>query len=300
MKFTETKNDKLEIKKIPMNTDWAIDGCEIPELKTAGFFWVVSGAAGSGKSTYLFNLLTNKNAMFRKFDRVYIISPSVHTLPDNIKNKLPEERLFNVYDEETLEFILKDAEDYANAEEEEEEVEKRDKVKCLLILDDCVAQIKKQSNALKKFIYNRRHTPHNGCFSVIMTTQKYNNIPLDFRTNATHLTFFKPSNKKELQTIFEDVISSVDSQTFNEMTNHFLRNRNDNIYVSIFSPPEDSLYHGFNKIILLNGNDRQEETKEDSSNQEKKPLSVPRGDSESKPSSESSNQRPNKKKKGEN
>jgi hypothetical protein len=290
MKFTEQKNDKLEMKKIPMNTDWKIEGCEIPELHNAGFFWIVSGAAGSGKSTYIFNLLTNKNAMFRKFDRVYIISPSVHTLPDSIRSKLPEERLFNVYDEETLQWILQDAQDFANTEEDDD-VEKKERVKCLLILDDCIAQIKKQSNALKKFIYNRRHTPQNGCFSVLMSTQKYNNVILDFRTNASHLTFFKPSNKKELQTIFEDVISSVDEKTFNEMTNHFLRTRNDNIYVSIFSPPEDSLYHGFNKIILVNGNEEQTtKAKEDSSGEEKESIT------ESKPSSESSNKRPNKKK----
>lgn len=254
MYFKEEINKKLSCKKMSMNTDWILN-TEIPEVKQFGFYWNVVGSAGSGKSSYVYNLLLNKNGLGKKFDRVYVISPSLHTLPLEVRNKLVEERTFNQYDDETLQYILDDAQEYAD---DDEVVEKKERPTFLLILDDCIAQIKKSNKQMKKFIYNRRHTPEGGCFSVIMTSQKYNNIPLDFRVNQNYLTIFKPSNKKEIKSIFSECVAGLTEEEFNKLVMQFCKERYDNIYISIFSSPENQLYHNFNKIILYNNNGQAE------------------------------------------
>lgn len=259
MHFKEEINKKLSCKKLAMNTDWELK-CEIPELTQHGFYWNICGSAGSGKSSYLYNLLLNKNGLYRRFSRVYVVSPSLHTLPEEVRSKIVEERTFTAYDEETLEYILQDAEDFVN---DEEQVESKEKPTFLLILDDCIAQIKRSSKSLKRFIYNRRHTPEGGAFSVIMTTQKYNNIPLDFRVNMNYLTIFKPSNKKEIKSVFSECVAGLSEDEFEKLINTFCKERYDNIYISIFSPPENQLYHNFNKIISYNNNGAEGQTKEE-------------------------------------
>lgn len=283
MNFKEEINKKLSCKKMAMNTDWILN-TEIPEIKNYGFYWNIVGSAGSGKSSYLYNLLLNNNGLGKKFDRVYTISPSIHTLPENVRNKLVEERTFNQYDDETLQYILDDAQEYAS---DDEIIERKEKPTFLLILDDCIAQIKRSSKQMKKFIYNRRHTPEGGNFSVIMTSQKYNNIPLDFRVNQNYLTIFKPSNKKEIKSVFSECIAGLTEEEFNKLIIQFCKERYDNIFISIFSTAENQLYHNFNKIILLYNNGQAEKEGQEDNNSKKDKEAEAR--TESKPSSKDSN-----------
>lgn len=72
-----------------------------PLPRNSGFAFQVSGCSGSGKSTWLVNILTRRTLTSRGektsyrnvFDKIFFVSPSSHTLPD----KKPLKHLHHKY-----------------------------------------------------------------------------------------------------------------------------------------------------------------------------------------------------------
>lgn len=80
----------------------------------------------------------------------------------------------------------------------------------LIIFDDVASQIKdlEKDTLLNNLFLNRRHILPGGVISIIIVTQKYNLVPLRFRTVATSLILFDINNK-EFECIRNEHLKSI-------------------------------------------------------------------------------------------
>jgi len=230
MIIKEIKNDKYKITPYKMSNDELIPVLD-PPFNYYNFFYIINGGPGSGKTNLLLNLLTKKGKFFnKKFDRVYIFSPSLKTVTRAIN--LPEERIFDVFDLEALQMII----DLENEEQE--------KNKCLIIFDDMISNFKKNIKTMLKLIYNRRHI--GGGFSVIITSQVFNKIPSEIRKACNLLICFKTTNKKEKESIYNDFVN-ISKDEYEKILDYCWKNKHDFLMIDC---NDGTFYNGFNRLIL--------------------------------------------------
>ena len=229
--ISETKNASYEVEPVVMANDAAIKGTKAPLPREYNFFILAIGKPGSGKSTLWINLINkkNKHTFYRKFDKVIIFTNSFATISEEIL--LPKERIYDGLSqlEEVLLGLEKDVDD-----------------RTLIIIDDCMGDIKPSDPIFTKLIANRRHL--GGGVSIFLTTQVFNRIPLAFRKMATDLIFFSSSNKKEIDSIFSDY-SSLTKQKFQELIHYCFK---DGIHEFMWLDVRtEQYYHNFNHINLV-------------------------------------------------
>jgi hypothetical protein len=164
---------------------------------------------GAGKSTFIINCLIKKSFYRGYFDKIYIWSPTM-ALDDKFSEaiNLPEEQMFEEYDEEELRDILeKQADDI-----KEKGKKKSDKI--LMIFDDMAqsnAFNQSKKNAMTKLFFNLRH--YNA--SLWVTSQRYSGaMPLNFRTNLSGMIMFNIPNQKELEKIIDENAGTVSKRQF--------------------------------------------------------------------------------------
>jgi hypothetical protein len=235
VKITEEKND-LKIRAPIMLCDNDLGDVPNP-LPNKAFFMIVAGSAGSGKSSFMISLLSQtKPKIFRKvFENIFIIAPShsLASVKSNIFRNHPEDKIYNELSQETLEEVRTKV---LNEAEEG--------YKSLLIIDDQTVHLKDKKNEhlLKDLIYNRRHYK----LSIMLLVQSYTAIPLPIRKTVSHAVIFKAKNKKELESVFEEILfqpkTLVDS-----ITNHVYKDNHDFLYLTI---DNGEMYRNFNKLIL--------------------------------------------------
>lgn len=192
------KNKDLTIKKIKMKCDPKLPGTVIEPLQNAGFCYIATAPAGSGKTNLIINLLKNKNMYRHKFDRIFWFSPSAHTAPIPI----PDEQIIEGYDCETVDKIIDDIN-----EESEDSDEEGSSKNILFIFDDCVSDLKKSDKTLSKLVRNRRHKIRGGSLSLMFTTQMLNAVPTTIRRACTGLFVFMTNSDKERKIIKEEYIN---------------------------------------------------------------------------------------------
>ena len=196
----EIDNDKIKLSKMCFSCDGIDDSIPAPLPQKKNFFLGLIGKPGSGKTSLLMNLITKRNKCFnRKFDKVFLFSPSLATDKDNKFSTLPSDQIYDELSVENLDEVLKRVKGSGDD--------------TLLILDDVINDITKSTELqrnLCRVIMNRRHLTtdgENGTMGIIMTTQVAIKIPAPIRKCLTHLVLFNTSNKKELQTIFDEFVS---------------------------------------------------------------------------------------------
>jgi GTPase SAR1 family protein len=196
MDFKITKNNKLHIKKINMNTDHVLNEhfCEPLDTFRSGFCALINGPSGSGKTNLLINLMSNKSKKnipqsFRGcFDNIFVVSPSLHTILHN-----PFENLEHIYDELNDETIEK----YYEMLEEGDKNDSR----YLLIFDDVADDIKSKEvyKKILKIINKRRHLNT----SIFILSQNIIQIPPSIRKNLSHIFTFKLKTIPEKEKVYE-------------------------------------------------------------------------------------------------
>ena len=227
--ISEIENDRYKINPIKMANDCIIPNIDDPISKHFGFFCLLIGKPNSGKSTYWINLLQkskNKNSYYKKFDKVHIFSNSLKTI--TTKLKLPDDRLHHG---------LGDLEEVV-------EIEKDSDNKILFIIDDCVTDLK-DSDFMLKLIYNRRHIAKS--ISIIITSQVYNKISLKIRKCCNDLVLFNTGSKKELQSIYEDLIN-IDKDDYYKIIKHCFSGSSHDFLV--FKTEDGSWFHNFNRLLI--------------------------------------------------
>ena len=223
----ETQNDKIKIESIKMSNDGFIPDVVEPLPKMYNFFMIVCGQPGSGKTTFFLNLINkkNKHTFYKKFNKVFIFSNSLHTITQKIK--LSEDRLFNGIDElPGIVEMLKSGDD-----------------KVLIVLDDVISDIK-NNDFFMKLLYNRRHI--GGGISIVILTQVYNRLPLSLRKVCTQLVFFNSSNKKELMSIYDDFIN-IPEESYKALCKYIFDDKHN---FMVLNTTDKIFYKNFNKLTF--------------------------------------------------
>ena len=219
------KNDEIKIEEIKMNTDGIIKNLEKP-LQSYGFFYMIIGGPGSGKTNLIINMICSKNKMYyKKFDTVHFWSPSRHTIGKKIK--LADDRFHDILDFDELELLIQGLPKESNT---------------LFIFDDCISSIKKNCDIFLKLIYNRRHLH----ISIILVSQVYNKIPCEIRKACSALMFFRNNNKKEIDTVFDD-FASQSRDDFKFICHTVFKRPHDFLMIDTV---HDSYYRNFDKMII--------------------------------------------------
>ncbi len=229
----------------------------LPKNKSNAFYIV--GHAGSGKSSLMMALLcsrpTKKNRdkprfFYRFYDRIFLISPSYATL-DLKQLKLNEDRIYDKYSDELMSEIIEKEKDGENLNN-------------LVILDDSIRDITK-SKIMNKLILNRRHAtynkdlPHTSGLSVWIMSQKFNMLPLSFRSNMSDIILFKTENKKELTSIKEELMSDLTPEEQKEVLKEAWSKKYGFLYIKMNNPKKDRYYSKFDKIVFDEPNEENNE-----------------------------------------
>jgi predicted ATPase len=237
--FTEKLPDKkIVIKKFGFSCDDIDETIPKPLPQSLNWFMLLCGRPGSGKTTLLLNLICKKGKNYnKKYDRIFIFSPSLGTLKTDPFEDLPEDQKFQELDVEILEAVLEDIKDTGE--------------KILLIMDDVVNDIKKSAKLqtlLCKILMNRRHLAGNGgSVSVIMTTQVYNKIPAPIRKTASQIFIYHTKNKKELETIFDELIL-IPKKEYYELLKYTFQKKNDFLYIDVNKDFNRMFHRNFNEL----------------------------------------------------
>lgn len=242
----EVLDNPINISKFKFTCDDADDTIPKPLPQQGGFAMLIIGKPRSGKTNLLLNLTTKAHKNFnRKFDKVYLFSPSVNTMENDPFELLPDEQKFEIATEENLLSVLSEIKDTGE--------------KVLLILDDCISDIRGKGkseieNLLHRVFFNRRHLAgKGGSLSIIATSQTYNKIDPKLRKTASHLVFFENKNKKELDSIFEEVIL-IPKKEFYDVLRYIFDKKYQFMYVDTTLPDYKMIHKNFNQLEVKSPN----------------------------------------------
>tara|TARA_R110001606_G_scaffold158887_2_gene302764 strand:- start:1069 stop:1821 length:753 start_codon:yes stop_codon:yes gene_type:complete len=243
MNIQEIEADKrIKLSKFNFSCDDIDETIPEPLPRILNFFWLINGRPGSGKTSKILNLLCKRGKMYnKKFDRIFLFSPSLSTMKENPFEELDEDQVYTELNEEIMENVL--------------EVIAESGEKILFVIDDCVNDIKKSPKLQRlmcKILMNRRHLcGYGGSVSVIMTTQVYNKIPAPIRKTASHISVYQTKNKKELETIFDELIT-IPKQDFFDILNFTFKKRHDFLYLDTNKDHNHMFHRNFNKLVFKN------------------------------------------------
>lgn len=243
MNIQEIEADKrIKISKFNFSCDDIDESIPEPLPRTLNFYWIISGVPGSGKTCQILNLLCKRGKMYnRKFDRIYLWSPSLSTMKENPFEELDEDQVYTELNEENLENVLEAISDSGE--------------KVLFIIDDCVNDLKKSPKLQRlmcKVLMNRRHLcGFGGSVSVIMTTQVWNKIPAPIRKCSNYISLYSTKNKRELLCLFEEVIT-IPKEDFFNILNYTFKKKHDFLYLDTNKDSYNMFHRNFNKLVLKN------------------------------------------------
>ena len=250
----EKKINELEVQKTPFSVDKKDHTIPKPLPRTYNHFMLITAKPRSGKTTLMYSLLTfRKSPYYRKFDKVYIFSPSLATTKDDRLKSIPNERRYTELTLENLEGVY----DEVSGSGE----------RILLLIDDCVNDVKKNLGVdkfLAKIAMNRRHIcgsdddGEGAGISIWMTTQVFNKLPRAIRACADFHILFKTTNKKELETLFEEVIT-IDKDLFAEMIKYVFSGKYDFLLIDSNQNQNKMYYKNLNKQLVFPELDEEED-----------------------------------------
>ena len=232
--------NKMKIGKIKMTCDDC--GLNVPyPLQRSNFFYILAGSPGSGKTNLLMSLITKNRKFYNKqFHRIWVFSNSLHTIKKRID--VPPSQLIHGFSEASLEKVLDiEQKEYDNLEEGEEPN------KILIIFDDVVSQLQRNMQSLLKLAFNRRHI--SGGLSMMITTQKFNAIPLELRTASSGLFVFDTKNKQEIDAIWKEYIS-LPRDIFLKVLKFVFDRPHNFLYLNFELPADKMMFKGFDQIVI--------------------------------------------------
>ena len=243
----ETEPDnKIVVSKFAFTCDGVDDSIPKPLPQQGGFAMLIVGKPRTGKTNLLLNLTTKAHRNFnRKFDRVYLFSPSVMTMENNPFELLPDDQKFEELSLSNLQSVLSEIKDSGD--------------KILFILDDVIADMRGKGkaqleNLLHKVFFNRRHLAgRGGSVSILATSQTYNKIDPKIRRTASHLIFFENKNKKELDTIFDEVIL-IPKKEYYDVLRYTYDKPYQFLYVDTTLPDNLMMFKNFNQLEISSPN----------------------------------------------
>ena len=241
MKITE----KLPEKKICLKKfDFSCDDKDLsipePLPQTQNWFMIICGKPGSGKSSLILNLCCKRGKIYnKKYDRIYLFSPSLSTMKGNPFEDLPEDQKYDELDLDVIENILEEIADTGD--------------KVLFILDDVVNDLQKNmklQRVMCKVLMNRRHLcGEGGSVSVILTSQVWNKCPAPIRKCASHVFIYHTKNKKELECIFDEMIL-IPKKDYYDLLKYTFKKKHDFLYIDVNKSFDKMFHRNFNQLEI--------------------------------------------------
>ena len=236
---------KIVISGTKFSCDDVDDSIPKPLPQKGGFAMLIIGRPGYGKTSLINSLVCKTGKCFnRKFDRVYIWSPSMITMEGDPYEMIPDDQKFETANFENLQGVLDEIKDSGE--------------KILFILDDVIADIRGKGkgdveNLLQKVFFNRRHLAgYGGSVSIIATSQTYNKVDPKLRKTCSHLIQYKPQ-KKEIENIYDDMIT-LPKKEFMDVLRFIYKNKHDFMYLNLQEEDTKQIHKGFNQLIIKSPN----------------------------------------------
>jgi Poxvirus A32 protein len=198
------------------------------------FVALIIGIPGSGKSSLIECLITNEKLYLRAFNQILFITPTkigdlILIEDENWWPRLNMKWLHDKIDKEN---------EIGKLNNETRQI--------LIVLDDCVSQLKTENDeTLTTLFYNRRKYMSNVHISIILATQKFNMIPLKIRSVATMYFVFKLP-KSSWSDLIKEVPLSLSSELIKSLS-ALWKNKHDFLLLNINN---DSVYLNFNKLLI--------------------------------------------------
>ena len=193
-----------------------------------------------GKTSLILSLVCKQGkALNKKFDKVFVFSPSLITMEDDPFELIPEDQKFEEASFDNLQGVLDTIKDSGD--------------KVLFLMDDVVNDIRKSpklQTQMNRILMNRRHLCGlGGSVSVILTTQVYNKIPVPIRKNASHIVMYNTKNKKELDNIFDELIL-IPKNEFYDILKHTFQKKKDFLYIDTNKDFNTMFHRNFNQLVF--------------------------------------------------
>ena len=245
--ITEKEYEKqINITKHDFTCDDIDDSIPKPLPQKGGFGLLIVGKPGMGKTTLILSLVCKANKAFnRKFDRVYLWSPSLVTMTNDPFELIPEDQKFTEVTSENLMGVLDEIKDSGE--------------KILFIMDDVIADIRGKGkgeveNLLQKIFFNRRHLAGaGGSVSIIATSQAYNKIDPKLRKTSSQIVFYKNLHKKETESIFDELIL-IPKKEYTDVLRYIFKKKHDFMYIDTTQDPDKMIHRNFTQLEITSPN----------------------------------------------
>jgi len=102
---------------------------------------------------------------------------------------------------------------------------------------------------------NRRHLAGSGgSTSFIITTQVYNKVPAPIRKTASHIIIYHTKNKKELDTIYDELII-IPQKDFYEVLKYCFDKKHNFVYIDVDKSYDRMFHKNFNALQFNSTNE---------------------------------------------
>ena len=125
----------------------------------------------------------------------------------------------------------------------------------MIVIDDCIRDLTR-SKILSKTILNRRHCTYNkdedesASLSLMITSQKYNLLPLSLRSNMSHVIVFKTTNSAELNAVKDEVMADLNKEQQNEILDLAWSKSHGFLFIDVFAPRDKRYFANFDQIEI--------------------------------------------------
>jgi len=213
---------------------------------------VLSGAAGSGKTTASVSLISSmKHRVYNGvFDQILVCAPesTLKSISKSPFEKLPESQIFHTFDEVFLDFALQTVE--MNSLEEKD---------TLVWVDDAASALKTNRRVIEKLSNLVMKHRHLRC-SIHLLCQDLIQVPLSIRENISGVINFRPINCKRMRLFHEEYLGTISYKEFLELNKYIYKKKGDFLFIKMQNPRV--YYRNGNQIffdIEGNGDDGEEE-----------------------------------------
>jgi hypothetical protein len=237
---------KIVVSGQKFSCDDIDDSIPPPLPQKGGFAMLIVGKPGMGKTSLILSLVCKSGKAFnRKFDKVYVWSPSLITMEGDPFEMIPDDQKYEEATFENIQGVLDEIKDSGE--------------KVLFIFDDVIADIRGKGkgiieNLLEKIFFNRRHLAGaGGSVSIIATSQTYNKISPKLRKTASQLVFYENKQKKERESIFDEVIL-IPKQEYIDALRFIYDKKHNFMYIDTTLPENKMIHKNFNQLIITSPN----------------------------------------------
>lgn len=217
-----------------------------PDNPLAQGSWVsiLSGSRGSGKTSAILTMLTEKNMYYKKFEKVFIMSGSVFTDAKwaQIIDLNHVAGVSDVWEDDIIEDWMEECD--ALKIESNNRKKGTKELLSLVIIDDFAMELK--SKSFLHWVLRGRHSNS----SFLITTQKYSAAPVILRNNTEMFFIFQPGGHRELVMIRDDLLGPLlnSNKKVDEVLSVAWQKPRGFLFVNRRHCPGHQVYIGFNKV----------------------------------------------------